>query len=91
LHDFTPPPGITTDIFTTSADGHTNFRALVGCNIPGVGLLITIEAPDPGYATSMQALEYLYKMSCFNLSRCRTLTKAKGGKLGDWKYMHMEQ
>jgi hypothetical protein len=39
----------------------------------------------------MKALEYLYKMSCFNLSRCRTLTKAKGGKLGDWKYMHMEQ
>lgn len=39
----------------------------------------------------MQALEYLYKMSCFNLSRCRTLTKEKGGKLGDWKYMHMEQ
>lgn len=85
LYDIKPFATFPAEIIITS-DNATNYRAFFGRILPGgTGVAITIESAT--CPTTAQALEHLYRVSCFTLTRCRAATKSKGGKLGEWKFM----
>jgi hypothetical protein len=90
IHDLynSPLPNKTspTEILITS-DGDGLFRAFAIRTFPKQGIVITTEGL--ACATTVEALETLYRKTCDVLARARGRAKETGGDLGSWKHMRL--
>jgi hypothetical protein len=90
IHDLynSPLPNKTfpTEILITS-DGNGLFRAFAIRTFPKQGIVITTEGL--ACATTVEALETLYRRTCDVLARARGRAKETGGDLGSWKQMRL--
>jgi hypothetical protein len=77
-----------TEILITS-DGAGLFRAHAIRTIPREAIAITTEGM--ACATTMEALETLYRKSCAILTGARGRSREKGGDLGNWRHMRLQR